>query len=81
MATAAGIYEHLWHPDEIGITKAGQLIEPLQAGAKELMARPSYFETFNASNGWGMYVHFLPFVARILEACIEHPDADVSTCT
>ena len=29
MADEAGIYECLWRPEEIGITKAGQLIEPL----------------------------------------------------
>ena len=81
MAQAAGIYKHLWHPEDIGITKARDLIEPLRAGAKDLMERPSHFELFNASNGWGLYIHFLPFVARILKACIEHPDADVSTWT
>lgn len=81
MAEAAGIYKHLWHPEDIGVTKARDLIVGLQAGAKELMEKPTYFETFNSPNGWGLYIHFLPFVARILEACIEHPDADVSTCT
>jgi len=32
MAMEAGIYEYLWRPDEIGITKAGRLIEPLSKG-------------------------------------------------
>jgi hypothetical protein len=32
MAKEAGIYKHLWRPDEIGITLAGELIEPLQSG-------------------------------------------------
>lgn len=81
MAEAAGIYKHLWHPEDIGVTKASELIKPLRAGAKELMERPTHFETFNSPNGWGLYVHFLPFVARILEACIAYPDADVSTST
>src|SRR6266496_3980933 len=32
MADAAGIYKHLWRPEELGITKAGELIAPLAAG-------------------------------------------------
>ena len=78
MAGEAGIYEHLWRPDEIGITKASQLIEPLRAGLAQLVERPTHFEQFNSPNGWGMHIHFVPFVARYLEACIAHPDASVS---
>ena len=32
MAEAAGIYTVLWRPDENGITKAHQCIEPLRTG-------------------------------------------------
>lgn len=78
MADAAGIYEALWRPDEIGITKAAQLIEPLRAGLEKLQANPAHFEQFNASNGWGMYEHLVPWVAAYLAACKEHPDAVVS---
>lgn len=75
MAEEAGIYRHLWRPDEIGITTASELIEPLRAGLHSLVERPSYFEQFNSPNGWGLYVHFVPFVARYLEACVENPSA------
>lgn len=77
MAEAAGIYKHLWRPDEIGVTKACELIEPLTAGLADLKARPEHFEQFNAPNGWGMYKHFVPFVEKYLAACIENPDANV----
>ena len=77
MAGQAGIYEHLWRPDEIGVTKASQLIEPLRAGLAQLVERPSHFEQFDSPNGWGRYVHFVPFVARYLEACIANPDASI----
>jgi hypothetical protein len=77
MAVAAGIYEALWRPEEIGITKAAQLIPLLEAGLAKLHADPKHFETFNSPNGWGLYVHFVPFVANYLEACREYPDADV----
>lgn len=77
MAEAAGIYEHLWRPEEIGITKAVQLIAPLRAGLALLKSDPAQFEQFNAPNGWGLYKHFVPFVEQYLAACEEHPDADV----
>lgn len=77
MAGEAGIYECLWRPDEHGIKKAGQIIEPLRAGLAQLVERPTHFEQFNAPNGWGMYHHFLPFCAKYLEACIAHPGAIV----
>jgi hypothetical protein len=77
MAMEAGIYEALWRPEEIGIEKAEQLIEPLTVGLEKLKADPVYFEQFNASNGWGMYEHFVPFVEKYLEACKANPDANV----
>lgn len=77
MAVAAGIYGHLWRPDENGITKAGQLIEPLRAGLALLESDPDRFEKFNSPNGWGMYAHFVPFVEKYLRACEDEPDADV----
>lgn len=77
MAEAAGIYKHLWRPDEIGVTKARELIEPLTVGLAKLKADPDHFEQFNSPNGWGKYEHFVPFVAKYLAACIENPDAEV----
>jgi hypothetical protein len=78
MAQAAGIYEACWRPEEIGITKAGQLIPLLKAGLEKLRADPKHFEQFNAPNGWGLYEHFVPWVAAYLSACEEYPEAAVS---
>ncbi len=78
MAREAGIYEVLWRPEELEITTAWQLIAPLAAGLEKLRADPEKFSAFNASNGWGMYEHFVPFVAKYLDACIKNPDASVS---
>lgn len=80
MAEAAGIYKALWRPEEIGITKAHQLIEPLTAGLKALKEQPEHFEALNPENGWGSYKGFVPFVERYLAACIANPDADVEVC-
>ena len=78
MAKAAGIYMHLWRPEEIGIVKAAELIEPLRDGLARLEADPEQFEAFNAPNGWGLYEHFVPFVRDYLRACEENPEATVS---
>lgn len=77
MAEEAGIYKHLWRPDEIGITKAGQLIEPLRAGLTLLKSDPPRFEKHNPLNGWGSYQAFVPWVENYLRACEENPDADI----
>lgn len=77
MAEAAGIYNHLWRPDEIGITAARELIEPLAAGLQKLRGDPEYYRTFDAPNGWGRYENLVEFVEKYLAACREHPDATV----
>jgi hypothetical protein len=78
MAGAAGIYEQLWRPQEIGIEKARELIAPLRAGLSQLLANETYFRQFDATNGWGTYPNFVEFVRKYLSACEENPDADVS---
>lgn len=78
MAREAGIYEALWRPEEIGVTKAGQLIPMLSAGLDLLKSDPPRFEKHNSPNGWGLYKHFVPFVEQYLDACRENPDAEVS---
>lgn len=40
MAVEAGIYEYLWRPNEIKITKAKELIEPLRQGLHNLKSEP-----------------------------------------
>ena len=77
MANAAGIYQHLWRPDELGIKQAGELIMPLRAGLELLKSDPVRFKKFDSPNGWGMYVHFVPFVEKYLDACEQNPDAIV----
>ncbi len=80
MAEEAGLYFYLWRPDEIAITHAHQLIEPLTLGLEELTNNPEKYEAFNPENGWGSYAGFVDFVRNYLGACIEHPDAIVSAC-
>jgi hypothetical protein len=77
MAAEAGIYKALWRPEEEGYYHAEDLIEPLTKGLALLTADPERFKAFNSPNGWGMYEHFVPFVAKYLEACVAHPDATI----
>lgn len=77
MAEAAGIYKHLWRPDEIGVTRAAQLIEPLKDGLALLQSEPAKFKAFDPSNGWGNYDGLVRFVADYLAACIRMPRAEV----
>ena len=78
MAEHAGIYMALWRPEEIGITKASQLVKPLQDGIELMKSDPDCFKKFNPSNGWGSYDIFIKWVERYLSACKQYPDADVS---
>ena len=77
MAKEAGIYMHLWRPEDIGLAIAGELIEPLRAGLELMKADPPRFEKHNAPNGWGLYKYFVPFVERYLAACEEMPWATI----
>lgn len=78
MADAAGIYEHLWRPDEIEITKAKELIEPLREGLHKLKLEPEKYKAFNPENGWGSYEGLVKFVEDYLNACYQYPEATVT---
>ena len=77
MAEEAGIYKHLWHPDEIKIETAEQLIGPLALGLELMKADPERFKAFDSPNGWGVYDDFVPWVERYLQACRNNPDAEI----
>ena len=55
MAEEAGIYKHLWRPDEVGIKVACELILPLERGLALMKLDPERFKAFDAENGWGVY--------------------------
>lgn len=79
MADAAGIYGIVWHPEENGVTKAADLIDPLEAAIQDMKANPSKYREYDSPNGWGTYKHFVPWLEEYLEACRENPDAKVET--
>lgn len=77
IAMEAGCYMPLWRPEEIGIIKAKDLIEPLQSGLDILISDPEKYEQLNPKNGWGSYGSLLVFMAHYLQACKRFPEADV----
>lgn len=75
MARACGLYQHLWRPEELGITKAGALIPKMIEGLHVLRQSPDHFRKYNPENGWGDYDSFVAFVIEYLEACQTYPEA------
>ena len=78
MADAAGIYYACWRPEEINCKLARDIIPILEKGYEDMKSRPDYFKQFDSPNGWGLYIHFLPWVEKYLEACKTYPDAEIS---
>lgn len=78
MAAEAGMYDALWHGDEHGITVAGDLAPILLEGMIAMISHPTHYRSFDAENGWGLYDHFLPWLATLYEKCQEHPAAVLS---
>ena len=54
---------------------ASDIIPIIEQGLDLLKNRPDYFSKFNAENGWGKYVNFVPFVEKYLEALKQYPDS------
>jgi hypothetical protein len=79
MADEAGIYEVLWRPEKNGYLHAKDIIPTLKDGLDKLEADPEYYKKFDSPNGWGLYIHFVPFVKAVLNACEEYPDAIIRT--
>lgn len=77
MAGAAGIYHACWRPEEIGVTKAWQLIPLLTQGIANLQDEPEHHKKFNPKNGWGDYDCFVAWVHQYLKACEKNPNAEV----
>ena len=75
MAEEAGIYAIVWRPEENGIEKALQLVEPLKKAINEMAADVPRFKAHDSENGWGLYKHFLPWLVELLAACESYPNA------
>lgn len=75
MAKAAGIYDAVWRPDEIGITTAKQVAQACRDGFGDLFSNPKKYHTYDPENGWGDYDDLVRFMSVYLSACAKWPDA------
>lgn len=77
LAAAVDLYDPLWHPEEIGATRAEHLIDLLERGLARLEdpARRDELKALEPSNGWGKLDNLIDFTREYLEACRESPDA------
>ena len=75
MAKVAGIYSELWRPEDVCAIFAKDIVVEIANGLKKMVENPAVYEKYNAPNGWGTYNNFLPWVAKYLRACRDHPNA------
>jgi len=72
MAHEAGLSPYTWDCYD---TKAKEAIKPLKNGIKDMKDKPKHYKQFSASNGWGTYEQFIPWLEDYLKACEENPEA------
>tara|TARA_R110000751_G_scaffold125174_1_gene226693 strand:- start:786 stop:1127 length:342 start_codon:yes stop_codon:yes gene_type:complete len=77
MARETVLYGVLWRPEQNGIVFAKDLIKPLIDGIRAMENDPARFEKYDATNGWGTYEQFLPWLRVLLAACEDNPNAKV----
>ena len=75
MARHAGVYQAMWRPEEIGKSKAKDIIEILKEGLRKLKEKPEYFKQFDSPNKWGVYSNLVEFVKDYIHACECYPEA------
>jgi len=63
--------------EEENTVRAFEITPTVEKGLEDMRARPEYYKTFDSSNGWGMYDHFIPFIEKYLEALKEYPESIV----
>lgn len=56
---------------------AHQITPVIEIGLALLKDSPEHYTQFDSPNGWGLYVHFVPFVEKYLAALREYPKAIV----
>lgn len=75
MAKELGVYEYLWKPDEIGVTRAWELIDPLEIALDKMDSDPNKYREFEPSNGWGSFEGLKGFIKAYLNKCKEFPNS------
>lgn len=77
MADKSGLYDAMWRPEDFGYTKAGDIVDILQAGVDYMEANREELEKLNPKNGWGDYDGLLRSAKEYLDACARYPKATI----
>ena len=72
-----GDYQAEYKFEEANPVQAHEIIPIIEKGLEDMKARPKHYETFNSSNGWGMYHNFVPWIEEYLKALKKYPEAFV----
>lgn len=59
---------------------AGDCVPALESAVAAMTADPIKYEAMNPANGWGDYQGARDYLARLRDACSEHPKATVHIC-
>ena len=74
MFDEAGVYEILWRGDGM---IAGEVEDKLAAALALMESDPERFKKHDSPNGWGLYIHAVPWLREIVAACREHKHAKI----
>ena len=77
MAEEAGVYLHLWRPEELALVTASQLVKPLEEALVAMERDPPPYIRWSPANGWGSYASLVLFIRDYLKACREYPQARI----
>lgn len=78
MAKEAGIYNAIWHPEEIGVEYAEEIIEIIEKGLTAMKSNPERYKKYDDPDGWGLYENFVRWVEELLNALKENPNAKIT---
>lgn len=75
MAREAGIVDCIWMDNK---TPAKDILPIIEAGLSDMISNPDKYAKFNASNGWGTYDQFIPWLKDYVYHLREYPDSIAS---
>jgi hypothetical protein len=75
MTEEAGLYNVIWHPDEINASVASDLVDALVSGLRDLKTDR---DRFSGLSNYGTVEDLTRFVESYLVACLIWPDAKIS---
>lgn len=78
-ARDATLYDVMWHPEALQLTKASQATPWLIAAKASMVEHKEYLKQFNSPNGWGIYDNLLNLVTNYIIATEYSPTAKINT--